>query len=107
MRITTRIYPTWGLYYSKNKDIEKLPLPVSTDLYNFYYEILTAKDERIIYINYDTMFPIDPSVNITSQNENRNKVKLFLVTGQYNFMHDCYYVQIPKLKAELQKIRDG
>jgi hypothetical protein len=106
MRITTTIYPTWGLYYSKNQDIEKLGSPVSTDLYNFYYEILTAEDERILYINYDVMFPIDPSANLTSQNENRKMVKQSLVEGQYNFMHDCYYSQIPKLKTELEKIRD-
>jgi hypothetical protein len=106
MRVTTNIYPTWGLYYSKNQDIEKLGSPVSIDLYNFYYEILTAEDERILYINYDAMFPIEPSINLTSQNENRKMVRLSLVTGQYNFMHDCYYSKIPKLKAELGKIRD-
>jgi hypothetical protein len=28
------------------------------------------------------------------------------MTGQYNFMLNCYYEQIPQLKAELEKIRD-
>jgi hypothetical protein len=65
MKITTNIYPTWGLYYSKNPDIAKFDPPVSTDLYNFYYDILTAEDERILFNNYDTMFPIVPSANLT------------------------------------------
>jgi len=106
LRITTSLYPSWGLYYSKNQDIEKLGQPVSTDLANFYYEILTAEDERILYLNYDTLFPIDPTANLTMQNENRHMVKNSLATGQYNFIRDCYYNRIPKLKAELQKIRD-
>jgi hypothetical protein len=104
--VTMNLYPTWGLYYSNRQDIVKFNQPLSSDLYNFYFQILTAEEQRIIFNNYDTIFPINPSGNLTIQYENRNKVRSSMWTGQYNRMRDCYYVQIPKLKAELQKIQN-
>jgi len=104
--IPVNLYPTWGLYYVNKQDIAKFNPQLSAELYDFYYTILKAEDARITFNNYETLYPVNPAGNLDIQNGNRDNAKQSLWILEYSSMHECYDKKIPKLKTELQKIRD-
>lgn len=105
--ITVSLYPSWGLYYSNRQDIQKFDKTVSVELYDFYYELLTAEDARIFFNNYDTLYPIDTSRISEAKQQNSMEVQLKAYAYVYDVVHICYNKRIPQLITHLKAVRDS
>lgn len=54
------IYPEWGLYHSSKDQISKFDAKLSEDIYDFYYRILRAEENRLLTIhNYNEMKEVE------------------------------------------------
>jgi hypothetical protein len=106
VRISESLYPSWGLYYSNRQDIQKFDSKLSSELYDFYNELLIAEDGRIFMNNFYTLNPINPDTSLELQ-ENYKQVRLSAFNLVYNKIHDCYDNKLPQLIIELKTVRDS
>jgi hypothetical protein len=97
-------YPDWGLYYSNRQDISKFDPDLSKSMYDFYYKILTAEDDRKQYNDYETLHPLNPNYPLDPQRENISLAKSVFNQEIWAVIDDVHTYTIPNLKTELNRI---
>lgn len=104
-RIFNVLYPSWGLYYSDRQDIQKFDPQLSSDMYDFYYELLTAENERVWLNQIANTYPSDYFMTLPPEKRNQTLMEDVFYDVIYK-VHDCHK-KIPGLIANLTKASES